>query len=143
MAKYLDKWRAALSTEVVELAAGPAEIRRAVRLVDVAATGAIPMTLIEDWASAGVKPASEQTQEERDNTTAGVNAVCVAAFVDPKVTLVATPDSIAADDIPWLDRVFVFNRVSAAAEALRPFRAEQGPDDNASGDSTDVPLPTE
>lgn len=66
---------------------------------------------------------SEESVAHARGTITLINAVCRAAFVDPRIVAdPTTDDQISIDDVEVLDRYFVFQLATQPAEVLRDFR---------------------
>lgn len=66
---------------------------------------------------------NEESLTHARGTMTLINAVCRAAFVQPRIVAEpATDDEISIDDVTVLDRYFVFQLATQPAEVLRDFR---------------------
>ena len=63
-----------------------------------------------------------------------INAVVLAAVVDPPLSTDGANDTIPLDDIPFADRVLIFQEVNRPATALEPFRPQPDGDEAAVSD---------
>ncbi|MEZ4542110.1 MAG: hypothetical protein R3C43_19205 [Chloroflexota bacterium] len=93
--KYLAAAREALeATDEIELSFGPAVIRRRVSLLDLAAAGNIPITLATDFEEIGKSAKKNKMSAEHaalehfETLVPAIDAVAIAAFVDPPVAKV-------------------------------------------------------
>jgi hypothetical protein len=133
MSKHLERVRQRLeelnATEEIELSGiGLVEIKSHVRLEDLALAGHIPVTLLTELQNLS-KKAQKNPAKAGDalaKMTPALDAVAIAAFVDPPVTKDGDADSLAVGDIPPSDKLAVFMRVNREAAALQPFRLEGG-----------------
>lgn len=115
---------------------------RAANLTDLAMSGRIPLQLVqavEDLAAGGRAEAGKITTEDLTNIIETVDAVCMAAIVDPPVALEGDENTLSIrDDIPWDDRQYLFTLLRQPFERLRSFRPEQPGDDHPAPDSDDL-----
>ena len=66
---------------------------------------------------------SEESVAHARGTITLINAVCRAAFIQPRITEAPqSDDEITIDDVEVLDRYFVFQLATQPAEVLRDFR---------------------
>lgn len=133
MSDRLAAWKAATAPREVELSSGLTATIRPVRLENLVLSGSIPLTLLRQ--AQALKPREDGTFREEDALEmAGViDAVVLAAVVDPPLTRDGGADSIALYDIPFTDRVKLFEEANRPATALQSFRGQ--PD----GDAADAP----
>lgn len=145
MSKYLQQWREAVeATEEIQLSVGPAVIRTYVRVRDLAAAGSIPTTLVLELEGIGKKIGDDLSKiPEGAMTKLGIvlDAVAIAAFVDPPLAEAADDEHLAASSIPFTDRLTVFYRLNREVEPLREFREEPGQPDRDTPAGDDLPLP--
>lgn len=145
MSKYLDQARAHLeATEEIELSFGPVVVKVNVSLLDLAAAGHIPAALLTDvdeMAAKARKDPKKAGMEGFEKLMPALNALAVAAFVDPPVTKDGGADSLPVDAIPFLDKVVLFERLNRRVEPLRDFRGQQGQSNGAAHSGDDVSLP--
>lgn len=134
MSKYLQQWREKIdATEEIELSIGPAVIRSHVSLLDLAAAGRIPQTLLLDMQGMGKRAKGKAADPEREGMEnlskmlPALDALAIAAFVDPPLTAAGDADSLPVTAVPTVDKITVFNYLNRGAEALRPFRDENEP----------------
>jgi hypothetical protein len=65
---------------------------------------------------------NEESLRHAQGTMTLINAVCRAAFVQPRIVdEPATDDEITIDDVTIIDRYFVFQLATQPAEVLRTF----------------------
>jgi hypothetical protein len=133
MSDRLAAWKAATAPREVELSSGLTATIRPVRLENLVLSGSIPLTLLRQ--AQALKPRKDGTFREEDALEMAVviDAVVLAAVVDPPLTREGGDDSIALYDIPFADRVKLFEEANRPAAALQTFRGQ--PD----GDAADAP----
>lgn len=146
--KYLAAAREALeATDEIELSFGPAVIRRRVSLLDLAAAGNIPITLATDFEEIGKSAKKNKMSAEHaalehfETLVPAIDAVAIAAFVDPPVAKVGDEDHLAVASLPFADRLAVFMRLNQGVEALRNFRPAAGESDGVARAGDALPLP--
>lgn len=126
----VSSWKARFQPRAVALSNGESIVVRPVMVEALAANGTIPLMLFSGGEE-GKKGKKKATLLDAD-TLEMVNAVVMAAAVEPRVTAMGTEegeDSIPLDYIPLGDRYRIFDAVTEAATApLAPFRAEPGGD---------------
>ncbi len=146
MSQYLSQWREKLeATETIELSVGPAVIRTSVSLLDLAAAGKIPATLIvhlESLSKTAAKDPVKAATENFDQLLQAANAVALAAFIDPPLSAEGDDDHLPVSAIPFADKLTVFYRLNREVEPLRDFRQEQGRANGTARAGDGVPLPT-
>lgn len=116
------------TTEEMELSIGTVIVRSHVSLMDLAAAGHIPATLLIDMEELGEKAKINPRKagaEGMSNLVMAINAVAVAAFIDPPVAHVADEEHLGVSEIPFADRMTVFYRFNQGAEPLVNFRPQQ------------------
>lgn len=133
MSDRLARWKAANAPREVELSNGLTATIRPVRLENLVLSGSVPLTLLRQ--AQALKPRKDGLFREEDALEmAGViDAVVLAAVVDPPLTRDGGDESIALYDIPFADRVRLFEEANRPAAALQSFRGQ--PD----GDAADAP----
>lgn len=145
MSKYLDQWREKLdATEEIQLSTGPAVIRSSVSLLDLAAAGQIPTTLLTELEELGKKAKVDPKKAGSDGLAKmmpALDALALAAFVDPPLAKEADADHLAVGRIPFADKLIVFQRLNQGVEPLRAFRGEEGQPDGDPHPGDDLPLP--
>lgn len=141
MSDFLSQWKNVLGPEVVELPSGlHAQISRAARLENLVASGRIDNTLIEAVQKVKAdKQGRVNDTREIQKLVPAINAVVMAVVLDPKITEEGGEDSIPVNDIPLMDRIWIFEQTNKAAINLRPFREEPGQPAEAVSDSEGVP----
>lgn len=139
----LDIWRKNIvATEEIELPSGPAVIKSSVTLLDLAAAGHIPQTLLTELEELGSNP-DKTGIDTFTRVMPALDAIAIAVFVDPKVTRDGGPDSLSVEEIPILDKLLLFRRSNGAAELLRPFRGQEGKSNRAAQPGNGVQPATE
>lgn len=145
MSKYLAQWRDKLeATEEIELSTGPAVIKASVSMLDLAAAGRIPTTLLIELEEVGRKATTDPKKAGADGLSKmapALDALAIAAFIDPPVTKDGSADSLAVGAIPFADKLLVFQRLNRGVEPLRDFRPEPGQSNGVAHSGDDVPLP--
>jgi hypothetical protein len=145
MSKYLNQWRQALeATEEISLSIGPAVIKCHVSLLDLAAAGRIPATLLTELESLGRKAQKDATRAGTEGLAKmgpALDAVAIAAFIDPPVSRDGGEESLPVAAIPFADKLAVFMRVNQEAAALQPFRLGERQSNGAAHPGDGVPLP--
>jgi hypothetical protein len=86
----------------------------------------IPLTLVRKMEGVKRTTGGGFRIEDAVEMTDAINAVVMAAAVDPRVTETETADSIAVNDIPFEDRVAIFTEANRPAAAIAPFSGEPG-----------------
>lgn len=143
MSNYLSHWRAKLAaTEEIELSIGPAVIKTSIRLLDLAAAGHIPVALLTDLEVIGRQSQADARQaglEGMPKMVAALDALAIAAFVDPPLARTGDDDHLAVSDIPFMDKLAVFQRLNQEVEPLRAFQPDAGQPDAAAPAGDDLP----
>lgn len=140
----LQRERAA-ATEEIELTNFVAVIRSHVSLLDLAGAGLIPTTLLVELDEIGRKAKNDPTAIPDDallKMTPALDAVAIAAFVDPPVSKIAGDDALAPSELSFADKYKVYMRLSREAEALRDFRQESGQTNGVAHPGDGVPHAT-
>ena len=70
-----------------------------------------------------------------------VNVVAAAALVEPAVAEVADETHITLDELPFEDRLFIFNWAQGGAAALATFPGNPGPSPSLAPDSDHLRTP--
>lgn len=145
MSKYLAQWREKLeATEEIQLSIGPAVIRSHVSLLDLAAAGHIPAALLVELDEIGAKARKNPQQAGIDNLTKltpALDALAIAAFVDPPLSKTGDADSLAVSIIPFADKLILLDRLTQEVEPLRTFLPENGQSNGTAPVSDELPLP--
>ena len=138
MSDYLTQWKARVAPREIELSDGYKMLIRPVRLENLLMSGQIPLTLLRQVQD--IKPGADGTvpEEEALKMVDAIDAVVLAAVAEPRVTREGGEDSIAIADIPFIDRVKIFQEVNSAA-TLQPFRGQPDGDADAAPGGQDLP----
>jgi hypothetical protein len=134
----LDIWKQALKPETIPLSLGPALIRPNVRLETLVASGQIPTPLLAELEGVVVKDDGSVNLGDIPKIMPLLNAVAIAAFVDPPLTERGDDSSVSVYDVPLEDLLAVFARVIQGVDAVKPFREGQGADDSAAPDGDGI-----
>jgi len=134
------EWRARNGPQEVELPSGNVALLRRVHLLDLAAEGVIPATLVAEVEKLRDTSGTQFLQDQKTvhEFREMLNAVAKATFVEPPLGDEATEAQLGVDEVPFEDRLFVFNWCSGRVQQLEPFRAEPEGDVDASPDGEDV-----
>lgn len=143
MSDRLAEWKARLEPREVELSGGLTVLIRPVELQNLVISGRVPLTLLRQ--AQAIKPQKDGSyKDEEVMKLAGlIDAVVLAAVVDPKVTEDGGEDSIALADIPYADRVRIFEEANRPAAALQNFRQQPNGDGGVAPNSEDLRPETE
>lgn len=117
------------ATETIELSFGPAVIKSSVSLLDLVGAGKVPARMLLAMESIGGQVKEDISKIPDDafiRLTPALNAVAIAAFVDPPVAKKADDDHLSPDEIPFGDRYKVFLRLNREVEPLLEFQPEPG-----------------
>lgn len=141
----LQPWREYLATRTVTLEGGRQIVVRTVTLDALVARGTIPLLLFNESMEASAQRRQKGGKGIDENflkMLPSINALIMAAAVSPRV--VDGPADIdngviSIDDLTIDDRMTLFNDLSGAARALRPFRRQSRRDADAVPDGNDVP----
>jgi hypothetical protein len=121
----LQAWREQRAQGEFVLDLGGLEIGfRRLGMLDLAAAGEIPAPLTGQVQELIDKGQMRLDVAEFSRYAEVVNLVIMKAAVNPPVTPEPSDETVGIEEIPMLDRVQVFNKLSGAAP-LRPFRGEQ------------------
>jgi hypothetical protein len=126
MTDYLEEWREATTYEHEFPSGLKARLKR-LALIDLVGMGQVPDTLSGLVAEAIRKeelPTEEVDLEEMQHSVEVINLVCMACFVEPKLTPEPTEESLGVYDVPFEWRSDVFRWANSAAEELKPFRRQ-------------------
>lgn len=126
----IDEYRKKVSAvEEIELPVmGSAVVKIHVSVLDLAAAGQIPTTLLAEMAEMS-KGGKGGGTEMLPRILPALDALALAAFVDPPVTRDGGDDSLGLAEVSVNDKIALFARLNGAAETLRPFRGETGQPD--------------
>lgn len=132
----VSEWRKARQ-EARTLPSGLEVTLKRVSLLDLAARGNIPTTLsaLADDVVSGTN--KQITLSDFPKYAEIINLVVAACVVAPRIVDTlndykendpALDDVLTIDELPFEDRLDIFNTVNAPAQAVKPFRAESGGD---------------
>lgn len=142
----LTEWRAA-RTEKLTLPSGLEVSVRKMGLEDLLIGGYIPTPLLAQVQSLSEGAVEFNMDEEGMRQLQGyagaIDAVAQACIIDPPVADVADDAHLAITELPFQDRLAVFQWANAEATALAPFRAEPGDDVDAAQPGDGVREPAE
>ncbi len=133
MSARLQQWKERRAPRELTLSDGLTVLIRPVRIENLVLNGKVPITLVREMQKVQTDADGRYRDEDALRLTDVIDAVVMAAVVDPCVTRDGGEDSIALDDILYTDRVRIFEEVNAPAAALQSFREQ--PD----GDGADAP----
>jgi hypothetical protein len=134
----LQQWKARSAAREIELSDGLTMVIRPVRLENLVLAGRVPLTLVRQMQA--LKPQKDGSYRDEDalKMADAINAVVLAAAVDPAVTRDGSDDSVALDDIPFADRVRIFEEANRPAAALQSFRGQPDGDADPAPDGEGV-----
>lgn len=130
------------ATEEIELTHFTAVIRSNVSLLDLAGAGLIPTTLLVELDEIGQKTKDDPKAIPDDalaKMVPALDAVAIAAFVDPPVTKKGGEDALAPSELSFADKYKVYMRLNREAEPLRDFRQEPRESNGAAHSGDGVP----
>ena len=132
----LTDWRTQRRTTLTLPSGLEAELRR-IAVEDLAARGDIPAPLYAQVTAliAGAAPALDLASFP--DHAKMIDLVASAALVSPAVAEVADETHITMDELPFADRIAIFNWAQGGAAALAPFpgaASRDGADDPPAGD---------
>lgn len=138
MSQYLNAWKESTRPVEVALSGGPALIRPNIRIETLVASGDIPLPLLSELEA--VKPRKDGSVDMADipRVMPLIQAMVMAAMVDPPVTEHGGPDSISIRDITLDDQMVIFNRVMQGVDALAGFPETDITHNGATPDGGDV-----
>lgn len=125
MSDRLQAMKTALAPREVTLSIGTMLVKP-VTLENLVMAKRIPLTLVRKMEGVKRTDAGGFRIEDAVEMTDAINAVVMAAAVDPRVTETETADSIAVNDIPFEDRVVVFTEANRPAAAMAGFPGQPG-----------------
>jgi hypothetical protein len=130
--------KALVAPREIELSDGGTVLVRPVKIENLLINRTIPVTLMRQMQA--VKPNKDGTYKEEDaiKMAEAIDAVFMAAVVDPKVTREGGDDSAALDDFAFSDRVKVFEEVNRPSAALQSFRGQPNGNTHAALGSEDL-----
>lgn len=122
----LKTWRAQRAEgELMQLPSGLVVKLRRVSLMDLALRGDVPTPLAAQVNTILDKGLQSLTVENAPKHAATINLVVKAAVLEPRVGDEADAETLAVDELPWVDRLAIFRDCNRYAEVLKPFRPEQ------------------
>ena len=136
--QYLQAWKARTAPRELELSDGFRVLIRPVEVMGLLLSGRIPMTLLRQMQDIQPGADGNYTPEDTIKMVPAIDAVVLAAVVDPPVTLEGGENSIAVGDIPLADRMAIFEEVNRPAAAMQPFRGQPDGDAVAAPVSQDL-----
>lgn len=131
--------RAARLPVRVVLNDGTTVLVRRVRLKDLVIEGAIPLTLVDEMAAQKGARKKGSNLEEMKKLMPLLDAVALAAVVDPPIAREADEDHLGLGELSPDEKMLIFDEVNRAAEELRPFRGQPAGDADPARDGDDVP----
>ena len=150
MSDRLAAWRQRLEPREIQLSDGLTMLIRPVRVDALVMNGTIPLHVWNEAEAARLALREKEPQrggnffsEQSVAFTPVVNAVVMAAALDPAVTADGAGDSIPIDAIPLSDRYLIMDAARQWTAALGPFRGEPGGDAGDARDSEDVRVSAE
>lgn len=129
MSDFLNEWKARTAPRVIELPSGLHVRVRPVLLENLMLSGTIPLTLMREVQAVRPRKGGGFREEDALKLTPVIDAVVLAAVIDPPLSREGSDETIALDEIPYTDRVAIFEEVNRPAAALASFR--QQPDGDA------------
>ncbi len=138
MSDFLQAWKARGASRVLELPSGMMVRVRPVLLENLMLDGTIPLTLMRELQA--IKPKRDGTLIDEDalKMTPLIDAVVLAAVIDPPLSREGGEESIALDEIGFSDRVFIFEEVNRPTAAMQTFRQQPGGDADATPGGQDL-----
>ncbi len=107
--------------ETVTLPSGLEARLRKVDLVGLMVGGSIPNSLLPEFMAMTEGPV-EMDVEKLPTLAPIFDAVVLAAVIEPPVAETGDDEHLGLDEIPFEDKMFIFERCSAEAARLKPFR---------------------
>lgn len=120
MSDRLERIRQSIAPRPVETSIGEFLIKP-VRLENLVMARRIPVTLVNKMAGIQRTNAGGFRMEDAVEIAEMIDAVVLAAVMDPPVTKDGGDDSLGLIDIPWEDRVLIFTEANRPAAALAGF----------------------
>lgn len=139
----LSEWRKSRRAEA-SLPSGLDVQLQKVSLVDLAAEGKIPAPLLGT-----IDEMTEMTEDvmidlaEFPKYAEAINVVASAVILDPPVAEEPDAEHLGVHELPFEDRVWLFNWANEEAGELAGFREEQGAGNESAFDGADVQPETE
>jgi hypothetical protein len=129
--QYLSRWKMRSAPRELVLSDGyPAAVRPA-QLTNLMLNGTIPLTLMGRLKDIEPGEDGEFSPADMAEMLPLIDAVVLAVLIDPPVSREGDDDHIAIDDIPFIDKMTIFQEVNRPAAALEPFRPEPDGDADA------------
>lgn len=123
-------WKQAYTPRRIILPSGLPVLVRPVKLESLVMAKRIPLTLVQKLQTKQPKTDGRYRIEDRIEQIEAVNAVVIAAVVEPRVTADGADGTVCVDDIDVDDRYFIFGEANrpAATYAMFPGRPDAGGD---------------
>lgn len=126
MSDNLQQWKQAMQPREIVTSEGLPILIRPVKLQNLIMAKRIPLTVLKR-AEAVHKRGGGPTQiEESVEMAELIDAVVMAAAVDPRITPDGGEDSIALIDLPWPDHELIYEEAQKPAAALATFPERPG-----------------
>lgn len=122
--KYLARWRMRSAPRTLELSGGYSVEIRPVEIANLMFSGEIPLTLMREARDIKQGGDGEYDPEDMMRMLPLIDAVVLAAVTDPPLSRDGAGDTLPLSDIPFADRVLIFQEVNRPATELAPFRPE-------------------
>lgn len=142
MSDKLQRIRQRTGPRDIELSIGTVTIRP-VKLESLVMAKRIPLTLVKKMEGMKRTAAGGFRIEDAIEMTEAIDAVVIAAMVDPLVTPDGGEDTLGILEIPFEDRVLIFTEANAPAAAYANFPGGQPAGGTAGHDGEDVRPPAE
>lgn len=136
MNERLQRIRQNRAPREVTLSDGSTILIRPVKLQNLVMNKRIPLTLVRKMERMDRTPTGGIRLEDAVEVTEAIDAVVMAAAVDPRITVEPTEETLGLDEIDFEDRVLIFTEANRTAAALAPFPVSGQPgsgDDAAPG----------
>lgn len=117
----------------ITLTQGDTMLIRPVKLQNLVMSGSIPLTLVKKMETTQRTAAGGFSLEDAIKMTDVINAVVMAAAVDPPVTAEATDVSMGLEEIDFEDKIVIFTEANRDAADVAGFPGEH--------DGRDAPEP--
>lgn len=137
MSERLKAMKAAVAPREIELSIGKMLVRP-VKLENLVMNGRIPLTVVNKMRTTRRTESGGIRIEDAIEMTEAIDAVVMAAAVDPRVTREATDESMGLDEIDYDDKQLIFEEASRPAAALAGFPGEPGAGDADAPDGEGV-----
>ena len=124
------QWAHRIAPRTITLDSGIQVVIHPVTVESLVARGTIPLTLVQDAERATAGKGKRGGEENFLLTIPIINAVVMAAAVEPRFADVADIESgvLSIDVLSLAERTLIFEEANAAATALAPFREQPGGD---------------